>query len=45
LNDFEHLPIVDRLALLDPDAYDYHYDSPWDLTVPSGETWYVLNIW
>lgn len=42
---FDHLPVADRLALLDPDAYDYYYGSPWDLTVPAGETWYALNIW
>lgn len=42
---FDHLPICDRLALLDPDAYDFYFNDPWDLTVPQGETWYALNIW
>jgi len=42
---FHHIPIEHRLALLDPDAYEFYYSDPWNLTVPAGETWYALNIW
>ncbi|WP_431014567.1 LamG-like jellyroll fold domain-containing protein [Bradyrhizobium pachyrhizi] len=35
---------TDRAALLDPAAYVY-WHGVFSVTVPAGETWYVLNAW
>lgn len=40
---------VDKAAMLDPDAYRYYNTDDdgagWSVTVPAGETWYLLNAW
>lgn len=35
----------DQAALLDPDAYEYVQGASFTRTVPSGETWYMVNGW
>jgi len=39
----------DKAALLDPNAYRFYNTTDdgagWSATVPSGETWYLLNAW
>lgn len=42
---FELLPLRHKLALLDPNAYEYVYSASWQRTVPQGATWYALNLW
>ncbi|MGM4968813.1 hypothetical protein [Tardiphaga sp. 1201_B9_N1_2] len=42
---FHDFPVEHRLALLEPDAYEFYYSDRSNLTVPAGETWYALNIW
>ena len=32
-------------ALLDPAAYVYVEGENWSVTVPDGETWYIVNAW
>jgi len=35
----------DQAALLDPAAYIFWRGANWSVTVPAGETWYVVNAW
>jgi hypothetical protein len=34
-----------QAALMDPAAYVHIYGPVWSVTIPAGETWYVVNAW
>jgi hypothetical protein len=34
-----------QAAIMDPAAYVHIYGKIWSVTIPAGETWYVVNAW
>lgn len=45
LNDPEKAYWADQAALLDPLAYEFVVGNSWSRTVPTGETWYAINMY